>query len=144
MAKFDRLYLKSQVVAERPVQTQVRIVGRVKHPDYGPERRQYRWLFDPILFAELPGHRRDGPAQAVLGSFDLLHVRVPGNRLVNHLQQLPAAVIERIELERSAAPYKLKRWIDEPDVPTAVASRVLIAAGEGEPIWSSKLSRAEA
>ena len=116
----DRLELERQVIAERPVQAQVRVLAAERRGDL-PQRGEHGRPAAALLLGELP---------VVLGDDDgVLAVGLPGSPQggADHRQQHAAAVVQRPRGHPPAGGDDLGARVGVRHVPAAVPPRVLHA-----------------
>jgi hypothetical protein len=126
-----RLELEGQVVAERPVQAQVRVLAAERRDDLA-ERAEHggaaaALLFGvgPVRFGDVHGYVSGGASRRVL------HWRAgPLQRGRDHRQHHPAPVVQGAGADAPAAGHDLQARVGVGDVPPAVPARVLHARAE--------------
>ena len=132
----QRLELEHQIVAERPVQPEHRILRARERRAQRPHHREDTGNARALLLREQPIRDSRSPAEGasfdlVAGSTDQLEFGGVAAQCgaAGGEQQLTAAV-EGPQLKAAAARLQYQRRIDEPEVVTFVAARVFVTRGE--------------
>ena len=125
----DRLELERQVIAERPVQAQVRVRAAQRRRDL-PQRGEHRRPAAALLLGELPVvlfdddgflvHRLAAVKQRIFGGY-------PAQGRAEHRQEHAAAVVQRPHGDPPAGGDDLRARVGVGHVPAAVPSGVLHA-----------------
>ena len=118
-----RLELERQVIAERPVQAQVRVVAAERRDDL-PQRGEHGRPAAALLLGELPVVLGDDDA-VLAGGLD--RGSGPAQGGADHRQQHAAAVVQRPDRHPPAGGDDLQARVGVRHVPPAVPSRVLHA-----------------
>ena len=126
----DGLELEREVVAEGPVEAEVRFVGMVEEVDERPQHREHRGLPAALLLGEARrggGHRHRDGARA---GPDLGNGVESGEGAGDGGEEHLAPWVERLHVDPSAAPGQREGRIDEAHVPARVSPGELVAGGE--------------
>ena len=115
-----RLELERQVIAERPVQAQVRVVAAERRDDL-PQRGEHGRPAAALLLGELPVVLGDDHAVLAVG----LSGSAQGS--VEHREQHAAPLVQRPDCHPPAGGDDLRARVGVRHVPAAVPSRVLHA-----------------
>ena len=125
----DRLELEREVVAERPVQAQVRVLAPERRRDL-PQRGEHRGPAAALLLGELPVVLGDHDGVLVHGFAALrqcIFCACPAQGRAEHRQEHAPAVIQRPRGDLPAGGDDLRARVGVGHVPAAVPPRVLHA-----------------
>ena len=126
----NRLELEGEVVAERTVKAEIRLVGRGEDGKDGAQQREDGRLAGSQLLGEAAACRVYG-ADQLLGMGRVLGERLePGEGLAERRQQHAPARVEGADGEASATRLDGQRRIGKADVPAGIASGILEGRGQ--------------
>src|ERR1035438_959807 len=127
-AEPDRLKLEGQVVAERPVQAEMRIVAR-ERGDHLAQGREHGGAATPVLPGDQPGRLRDD-------HLDLARIRTGEwlagleQRLAQHREEHLTPGVQGPDRDPAAAGHDLRARVHVGQVPAAVPAWILHPGAE--------------
>ena len=129
----DRLELEREIVAERPVQPEVRLGGAGEEFDDGAQQGEHGRLAAAFLLGEPFRGRGDRPGQARIVRLERGDRGQAFDRCRDRREQQAATRVERRDAELQAAAHDRQRRVDEAHVPARVASGIFVARSEQRP-----------
>ena len=137
----DGLELKQQVVAECAHQAEVRILFLAELFDQRPQDGEHRRLPAALLLGKQRGHGFQPAGQQARFEAELFPVGVAGQHRMEHLEDLAAALIERVELDAAVVGDDLERRTSGADVPARISPGILVSRGEINSTVAIQLAR---
>jgi hypothetical protein len=129
----DRLELERQIVAEGSVQAEVCVLRRREGADHGTEHREHARLTAPLLFWKAPIRALDAAVDFIGPGVEIAYGVEFTERFFECGNQDPAALVQRFDAEFLGAGRQAQGRVLKAQIPTGVASGVVVARGQEHP-----------